>query len=51
MADYVYLMDLARIIYPTHFADFDPQTEYDAFWKTYLPEIDASGTFFIKLKR
>ena len=51
MVDYTYLMDLAKIIYPETFADFDPLAEYNRFWKTYLPEIDGSGTFFIKLER
>lgn len=51
MVDYTYLMDLAKIIYPETFADFDPLAEYNRFWKTYLPEVDGSGTFFIKLER
>ena len=51
MLDYTYLMDLAKILYPKTFSDFDPQAEFDTFWKTYLPEVDASGTFFIKLER
>ena len=51
MVDYTYLMDLAKIIYPKTFADFDPLAEYNRFWKTYLPEVDGSGTFFIKLER
>lgn len=51
MVDYTYLMYLAKIIYPKAFADFDPQAEYDLFWKTYLPDVDGSGTFFIKLKQ
>lgn len=51
MGDYVFLMYLAKILYHSTFADFDPQAEYMNFWKTYLPQVDPAGTFFIKLKK
>lgn len=49
MLDYTFSMYLAKVLYPEAFTDFDPKSELADFYRTYLPEVDASGTFFIKL--
>ena len=49
MLDYTFSMYLAKVLYPDTFADFDAQKEIETFWRTYLPEVDAKGTFFIRL--
>lgn len=51
IGDYVFLMNLAKILYPDTFADFDPAGEYARFWRETLPQVDASGTYFVKLAR
>lgn len=51
MLDYTFSMFLAKVLYPETFADFNPQVELEMFYKTFLPEVDARGTFFIKLKK
>ncbi len=51
MMDYTFFMYLAKVLYPETFEDFNPQVELEMFYKTYLPEVDARGTFFIKLAR
>lgn len=51
MADYTFSMYLAKVLYPKTFADFDPQAEMTRFYGDYLPELQASGTFFLKLAR
>lgn len=49
MLDYTFSMYLAKVLYPETFADFDPEAELADFYRTYLPEVDARGTFFIRL--
>ena len=49
MMDYAFSIFLAQAIYPGVFDDYDAQAEITGFFKTYLPEIDARGTFFIRL--
>ena len=51
MLDYTFSMYLAKVLYPDTFADWDPKKELEAFYKTYLPELDAEGTFFLKLAK
>ncbi len=49
--DYAFSMYLAKVLYPDAFNDFDPDREIADFYATYLPELKAQGTFFIKLKQ
>ncbi len=51
MMDYTFSMFLAKVLYPETFADFNPKVELEMFYKTYLPEVDARGTFFIQLNQ
>ena len=51
MGDYVYTEAMAKIIYPDLFEDIDPQTEMENFYQKYLPELDHTGTYFIKLNK
>lgn len=51
MLDYTFTMFLAKVLYSETFADMNPQAEIETFYKTFLPEIDARGTFFIKLAK
>ncbi|MDO4936583.1 MAG: ABC transporter substrate-binding protein [Sutterellaceae bacterium] len=51
MLDYTFSMFLAKVLYPETFADFNPKVELEMFYKTYLPEVDARGTFFIQLDK
>ena len=48
--DYTFTEYLAKIVYPDHFEDLDPQAEYDAMLRKYLPEMTADGTFMMKYK-
>ncbi|MDD5944564.1 MAG: ABC transporter substrate-binding protein [Clostridia bacterium] len=48
MGDYIYTEAFAKMIYPDLFEDIDPQAEMEAFYEKYLPELDHTGTFFIK---
>lgn len=48
--DYTFTEYMAQIVYPDAFADIDPQAEYEAVLKKYLPELTAPGTFMIKLE-
>lgn len=48
--DYTFTEYMAKIVYPDAFADIDPQAEYEAVLKKYLPELTAPGTFMIKLE-
>ena len=48
--DYTFTEYLAKIVYPDHFEDLDPQAEYDALLKKYLPEMTADGTFMMEYK-
>ncbi len=48
MGDYVYVEAIAKMIYPDLFEDIDPQAEMEKFYETYLPELDHTGTFYIK---
>lgn len=49
MLDYTFFMYLARVLYPESFKDFDAQAEMMKFYQTYLPELDASGTYVLDL--
>lgn len=49
MLDYTFSMYLAKVLYPETFADYDPQKEIASFYQTWLPEVEANGTFFVKL--
>ena len=49
MLDYTFSMYLAKVLYPQTFADYDPEREIRNFYATYLPELQAQGTFFIHL--
>lgn len=49
MMDYAFSIFLAQALYPGVFDDYDANAEIQGFFKTYLPEIDAKGTFFIRL--
>ncbi|KAE9532911.1 ABC transporter substrate-binding protein [Ursidibacter arcticus] len=40
---------MAKSLYPTLFADIEPQKTYDDFYRKYLP-VTPKGTFFIQLK-
>lgn len=51
MMDYVYSMYLAQILYPETFKDYDVEAEIQTFFKTYLPKVDASGTYILKLAK
>lgn len=51
MGDYVYTEAMAKIIYPDLFEDIDPQTDMENFYQKYLPELDHTGTFFVKLDK
>ena len=51
MGDYVYTLAVAKAIYPDVFADVDPQKEMENFYAKYLPELDSTGTYFIKLEK
>jgi len=48
--DYTFTEYLAKIVYPDHFEDLDPQAEYDAMLRKYLPEMTADGTFMMEYK-
>ncbi|GFI61395.1 putative protein [Clostridiales bacterium] len=48
MGDYVYNEAIAKMIYPELFEDIDPQKEMESFYEKYLPEMDYTGTFYIK---
>lgn len=48
MGDYVYVEAIAKMIYPELFEDIDPQREMENFYEKYLPELDHSGTYYIK---
>ena len=51
MGDYVYTLAVAKAIYPDVFEDVDPQKEMENFYAKYLPELDSTGTYFIKLEK
>jgi len=51
MGDYVYTLAVAKAIYPDVFDDTDPQAELELFYDKYLPELDHSGTYFIKCNK
>lgn len=48
MGDYVYTEAIAKMIYPDLFEDIDPQAEMEHFYEKYLPEMDHTGTYYIK---
>ena len=48
MGDYVYVEAIAKMVYPELFEDIDPQQEMEDFYEKYLPELDHSGTYYIK---
>ncbi len=49
MIDYAYLQYIAKALYPELFEDLDPQTTMEEFYEKYLPDLDYTGTFMIKL--
>ena len=49
MLDYTFSMYLAKVLYPQTLPDYDPEREIRNFYATYLPELQAQGTFFIHL--
>lgn len=51
MGDYVYTEAIAKMIYPELFEDIDPQAEMERFYAKYLPELDHTGTYYIKWKQ
>lgn len=51
MGDYVYTEAIAKMIYPDLFEDIDPQAEMENFYEKYLPELDHTGTYYIKWDR
>lgn len=50
MMDCHFTVFLAKILYPSVFADQNPELEVFQFYQRYLPELDASGTFMLSLK-
>ncbi len=48
--DYTFTEYFAKIVYPEYFEDLDPQAEYDALLRKYLPEMTADGTFMMEYK-
>ena len=46
--DYAFTTYLAKVLYPEHFEDIDPQAEYQEILAKYLPEVTVPGTFMIK---
>ncbi|MBQ7173931.1 MAG: ABC transporter substrate-binding protein [Lachnospiraceae bacterium] len=49
--DYTFTEYFAKIVYPDYFEDIDPQAEYDALLKKYLPEMTADGTFMMSWEK
>lgn len=51
MIDYVFTQFMAKALYPDIFADLDPEQTMHDFYETYLPELEYSGIFMMKLER
>lgn len=47
MMDYAFSIFMAQMIYPDVFNDLNAEAEIQAFYKEYLPEVNASGTFVL----
>ena len=50
MIDYTLTLYLAKILYPETFEELNPLQEMNSFYEKYLPELNVSGTFMIKLE-
>lgn len=50
MGDYIYAEAIAKMLYPDLFEDIDPQAQMESFYEKYLPELDHTGTYYIKLE-
>lgn len=48
--DWHFMQFLAKIFYPEAFSDVYPEKKFVQEYRTYLPEIDPSGTFMLSLK-
>ena len=48
--DYAFSIFMAQMIYPDVFNDLNAEAEIQAFYKEYLPEVNASGTFVLNLR-
>lgn len=49
MADFTLTEYMAKILYPEAFKDLNPEKHMADFYKKYLPELSADGTFMIRL--
>jgi ABC-type Fe3+-hydroxamate transport system substrate-binding protein len=49
IADWVFTVYIAKVLYPETFADKDPLADYQAIFKQNLPTLDISGTYMMKL--
>lgn len=49
--DWHFTLFFAKIFYPEHFRDADPEAQILATYREYLPEIDPQGTFTLSLKK
>ncbi len=49
IADWVFTVYIAKVLYPETFADKDPVGDYQKIFKQYLPTLDISGTYMMKL--
>ena len=47
MMDYAFSIFMAQMIYPDVFNDLNAEDEIKAFYKEYLPEVNALGTFVL----
>ncbi len=51
MGDYVYTQAIAKMLYPSLFENIDPQKNMEDFYNKYLPELDSTGTYYIKWEK
>lgn len=49
--DWHFTLFFAKIFYPEHFRDAEPEAQILATYRKYLPEIDPQGTFTLSLKK
>ena len=49
MSDYTFIQYVAKIVYPELFKDLDPLKNMYEFYAKYLPEVDVTGSYMIKL--
>jgi hypothetical protein len=48
--DFTFLQYIAKVLYPTAFADIDPLANHRKFYETWLP-VKAEGVFMLKLNK